>query len=127
MDVMDMVRWILDPEWVLDITRYMMNVVVMVWWTLGLERMLVITIKFIGTPFYVVTSLSFSFFILDMGYLSLFFSCLRHFFAHDLSIVFSYLFSFFFHSPCLFFSTRLLEREREVTQHMELYFYGMDQ
>jgi hypothetical protein len=30
MDVMDMVRWILDPEWVLDISIYMMNAVVMV-------------------------------------------------------------------------------------------------
>jgi hypothetical protein len=41
---MDKVRWILCPEWVLDITIYMMNVVVMVRWTLGPEQVLVITI-----------------------------------------------------------------------------------
>jgi hypothetical protein len=69
MDVMDMVRWILGPGWVLDINIYVMNVVVMVRWTLGPERVLVITIKFTGTPFCMITSLSFSFFILDMGYL----------------------------------------------------------
>jgi hypothetical protein len=105
---MDMVRWILGPKWVLDITKYMMNVVVMVRWTLGPERVLVITIKFIETPFCVITSISFSFFILDMGYPSFlpsflsfflsffffsFFSCLRHFFTHALSMVF---FTFFF-------------------------------
>jgi hypothetical protein len=48
---MDMVRWILGPEWVLDITIYMMNVVVMVRWTLDPEHVVVITIKFVGTLF----------------------------------------------------------------------------
>jgi hypothetical protein len=41
---MDMVRWILGPKWVLDITIYVMNVVVMVRWTLGSKWVLVITI-----------------------------------------------------------------------------------
>jgi hypothetical protein len=43
-DMMDMVRWILDSEWVLDITTCIMNVVMMVRCTLGSERVLVITI-----------------------------------------------------------------------------------
>jgi hypothetical protein len=47
--------------------------------TLGPERVLVITIKFLGTPFCMIPSLSFFFLLLDMSYLSLF-SCLRHFF-----------------------------------------------
>jgi hypothetical protein len=75
-DVMDMVRWTLGLEWVLDITIYKMNVVVMARWTLGPEWVLVITIKFNGTPFCVITSLSFFILFLDMGYPSLFFHAL---------------------------------------------------
>jgi hypothetical protein len=35
--MMDMVRWILGPEWVLDITICIMNVMMMVRCTLGPE------------------------------------------------------------------------------------------
>jgi hypothetical protein len=41
---MDMVRWVLGPEWVLDITISIMNVMMMVRCTLGPEWVLVITI-----------------------------------------------------------------------------------
>jgi hypothetical protein len=75
---MDMVRWILSPEWVLNITIYVMNVVMMVRWTIGPEQVLVITINFIETPFCMIPSLSFSSFISAMGYPSLF--------LHDLGI-----------------------------------------
>jgi hypothetical protein len=75
-------------------------------------------IKFTGTSFCVITSLSFSFFILDMGYPSLF-HALGIFFTHALSMVF---FPFFI--AHVSFSIILLERE--VTPHMELYFYGMN-
>jgi hypothetical protein len=51
---------------VLDITVYMTNVVVLVRWTLGTEWVLVISIKFIGTPFCIITSLSF--FLLYFGH-----------------------------------------------------------
>jgi hypothetical protein len=43
-DMMDRVRWILGPKWVLDITICIMNVVMMVRCTLGLEWVPVITI-----------------------------------------------------------------------------------
>jgi hypothetical protein len=43
-DMMHMVRWILGPEWVLDITICIMNVVMMVRCTLGPEWVPVITI-----------------------------------------------------------------------------------
>jgi hypothetical protein len=42
-DMMDMVRWVLGPQWVLDITISIMNVV-MVRCTLGPDWVLVITI-----------------------------------------------------------------------------------
>jgi hypothetical protein len=42
-DMIDMVRWVLGPEWVLDITISTMNVL-MVKCTLGLDWVLVITI-----------------------------------------------------------------------------------
>jgi hypothetical protein len=41
---MDMVRWILGREWVLDIPICIMNVMMMVRCTLGLKWVLVITI-----------------------------------------------------------------------------------
>jgi hypothetical protein len=43
--MMDMVRWILGPEWVLDITICIMNIVMMVRCTLGPGWVLVITIE----------------------------------------------------------------------------------
>jgi hypothetical protein len=42
--MMDMVRWILGPEWVLDITICIGSAVMIVRCTLGPECMLVITI-----------------------------------------------------------------------------------
>jgi hypothetical protein len=64
-----------------------------------------------------IPSLSFFFIPLDMDYLSLFSLSMGFFAPMPLSMV-SY-------SPCPF-SRILLEREREVTPHTKLYFYGMD-
>jgi hypothetical protein len=43
-DMMGMVKWILGPGWVLDITIWIINVVMMVRCTLGPEWVLVTTI-----------------------------------------------------------------------------------
>ena len=78
-----MVRWILGPEWVLDITIYMMNVLVMVRWTPGMEWVLVITIKFIGTPFCMFHLSPFSsfFWTWAISFFPHFFSCFEHVFS----------------------------------------------
>ena len=57
MGMMDMVRWILGPEWVLDITIYD-ECCGVVRWTLGLERVLVMSFEHVF-PFVLHSPVSF--------------------------------------------------------------------
>ena len=103
MAMVGMVRWILGPEWVLDITIHM-------WWELWVDGKVDTTPGMdtsyyhqnYGTPFCMISSLPYFSFILDMGY----FSFLSLFFNHASSMYFSLFFSY----PCLFLKDTSGER-----------------
>jgi hypothetical protein len=116
-DMMDMVRWILGPEWALDIAICIMNVVMIVRCTLGPEWVLVITIWFVVTPFCRSSLSTLTLLWTWLSFLFLFFSwtfmCPTLFFFFSLGSSCVHIF-FYSHVSFVILTWREREREREI-------------